>query len=203
VSRAQWRSVMDFDPSGIPGGDELPVTNVTYDQALAFCDTLNSREATVDGIPPGYRYSLPSESQWEYACRAGTRTPFACGLVLTADHGNFDRDPLKHAHFAVGPRRVRAGTANGVGLVNMHGNVAEWCLDRYHDGYGDAPVDGSAWLDGPSPWRVMRGGAFGSIDAYCRSASRTAVDPSVRSPFHGLRVVLTPRYGEGLVRFAP
>jgi formylglycine-generating enzyme required for sulfatase activity len=124
--------------------DQRPVERVSWEEAIEFCDRLSQRT--------GRCYSLPSEAQWEYACRAGTTTPFAYGNMLTADLANYrasecyDDDGLR-GEFRQQTTPVGLFPANAWGLHDMHGNVWEWCLDHWHESYEGAPADGSPWLN--------------------------------------------------------
>jgi formylglycine-generating enzyme required for sulfatase activity len=182
VTQAQWRAVaamprvgidLPADPSEFKG-DALPVENVTWAQAAEFCARL-SRHAR-------RTYRLPSEAEWEYACRAGTSTPFAFGDTITTEVANYDgkvgygRGPSgkgRDTTVAVGS----LGLANAWGLSDMHGNVWEWCADEYHDSWQGAPTDGSAWITGADArLRTCRGGAWRSLAPDCRSAARFELD---------------------------
>jgi formylglycine-generating enzyme required for sulfatase activity len=157
---------------------------------MEFCDRLSKKL--------GQPYTLPSEAQWEYACRAGTTTPFHFGETITTDLANYDGTGT----FASGPKGVfRQETtdvglfpANRWGLYDMHGNVFEWCLDHFHDSYNGAPADGSAWVTGGnSSYRMLRGGSWNLAPRLCRCAYRTYVNPDYRfNLFGGFRVVSVP-----------
>ena len=143
ITQAQWVSVMGNNPSHFKGED-LPVESVSWHDAMEFCRRLSEQT--------GHTYTLPSEAQWEYACRAGTTTPFYFGNTITPDQANYDGNYT----YGDGPRgEYRQQTTpvgmfppNDWGLYGMHGNVWEWCLDEWHDNYEGAPVDGSAWVGG-------------------------------------------------------
>jgi formylglycine-generating enzyme required for sulfatase activity len=142
ITQAQWVSVMGENPSHFKGND-LPVESVSWYDAMEFCRRLSKQT--------GHVYTLPSEAQWEYACRAGTTTPFYFGETITPDQANYDGN-----YTYGGPRgEYRQRTTpvgmfppNDWGLYDMHGNVWEWCLDEWHSNYEGAPVDGSAWEGG-------------------------------------------------------
>lgn len=142
---------LDADPSNFKG-DKRPVEQVSWYDAVEFCDRLTAHTKRA--------YSLPSEAEWEYACRAGTRTPFHFGETITTDLANYrgtDNEEYKWSgSYGPGPKGIYReqitevgsfGVANAFGLYDMHGNVWEWCLDDWHDNYEGAPTDGSAWLD--------------------------------------------------------
>jgi formylglycine-generating enzyme required for sulfatase activity len=154
VTQAQWRVVAGYDPvdgdvkmAADPSkykGDDRPVEQVNWYQATEFCQRLSKRT--------GKHFHLPSEAQWEYACRAGTETAYHVGPELTPELAKYDsRD---------GTVPVRSYPPNRWGLYDMHGNVWEWCADYWHEDYEGALTDGSAWIEGgDSDLRVLRGGS--------------------------------------------
>ncbi|MFN6339145.1 MAG: formylglycine-generating enzyme family protein, partial [Cyanobacteriota bacterium] len=160
--------------------DERPVENVSWKDAMEFCDRLSQRT--------GRTYTLPSEAQWEYACRAGTTTPFAFGHTLTEKLANYNKGQTTP---------VDSFPANAWGLHDMHGNVWEWCLDHWHESYEDegAPTDGSAWMnkDEKGGTRLLRGGSWFSFPGYCRSAYRRRNRPDYANYYVGFRVVCLPQ----------
>ncbi|OAD22617.1 serine/threonine protein kinase, partial [Candidatus Thiomargarita nelsonii] len=143
VTQAQWQAVMGNNPSEFKG-ENRPVEQVSWDDAVAFCQKLS--EIT------GKDYRLPSEAQWEYACRAGTTTPFYFGETITTDLANYDG----HFNYASEPEgtyreettSVGIFPPNAFGLYDMHGNLWEWCADPWHHNYQGAPSDGSVWEKG-------------------------------------------------------
>jgi formylglycine-generating enzyme required for sulfatase activity len=188
VTIAQWRAVMGELPEGImrldprfAARDDLPVVRVCRIEADAFCTELSART--------GRPYRLPSEAEWEYACRAGTTTPFWFGAMIDPDVVNF-ASTGRGMTVPVGS----LGAANAFGLFDMHGNVWEFCQDKWNGSYAGAPTDGSAWSVGEDPrTSVLRGGSWGSKKAgSCRSASRMLVgNLTGRSRQFGFRVVLS------------
>jgi formylglycine-generating enzyme required for sulfatase activity len=192
VTQAQWNKVvlfpkqeLDLEPtplSNIEG--QLPVEKVSWHSAMEFCRRLSKKY--------GRDYTLPSEAQWEYACRAGTTTPFAFGNNLTPELANYDAG----VSYADGPTRERlqqitpvgSFPANAWGLQEMHGNVLEWCLDVWHEHYQGAPIDGSAWLTGASS-RLLRGGSWYDFQSNCRSAFRIHMGSDDVRDDVGFRVV--------------
>jgi formylglycine-generating enzyme required for sulfatase activity len=199
VTQAQWRAVASLpkvksdlitNPSAFKG-DDLPVEQVSWDDAVEFCERLT--RAT------GRQYRLPSEAEWEYACRAGTTTPFGFGSTITAELVNYDgQNP--YAQASQGMYRDKTtpigymGVANAFGLFDMHGNVWEWCLDAWHNNYNNAPTDGSAWeKEGDPSKRVMRGGSWDSFAVISRSAYRSWYGPAIRFNTFGFRVVAVAR----------
>jgi formylglycine-generating enzyme required for sulfatase activity len=172
--------------------DQRPVEQVSWQDAIEFCKRLSQRT--------GRHYGLPSEAQWEYACRAGSSTPFHFGETISPALANYDGN---HA-YADGPKgdyrqqttRVSFFPANPWGLHDMHGNVWEWCQDQWHNNYNGAPQDGSAWLDRDVTndyKRLLRGGAWGDHPGYCRSAYRLHLRPGTVYYYVGLRVVCLPQ----------
>ena len=159
------------------GRGRRPVINVSWHDAVAYCDWLS--ELTGEG------YRLPSEAEWEYACRAGTTTPFAFGETISTDRANYDGN-YAYGSGSKGVYRQKTvavddlDAANPWGLRHMHGNVSEWSADAWHDSYDGAPTDGSPWRDGSSeaPGRaVLRGGSWDYYPRYLRSAYRDRNEP--------------------------
>ena len=177
VTQAQWRVAAGYDVENIAlkpepsnfEGDDLPVEQVNWEEVTEFCQRLSKRTGMI--------FQIPSEAQWEYACRAGTTTPFHFGETITTDLANFDgnktyADALK-GKYRKQTTDVGSFPPNAFGLYDMHGNVREWCQDTWLENYNDAPADGSAWVDdGDDSNRVLRGGSWDDIPRNCRSASR-------------------------------
>ena len=200
VTQAQWRAVtklpklnrdLNPDPSHFKG-DNLPVESVTWYEVMEFCSRLS--RAT------GRRYCLPTEAEWEYACRGGTTSEFAFGDNITADLVNYNGlSSLGSAPQGVFRKQTTPvgslGVANGFGLYDMDGNVQEWCLDVWHKNYNGAPKDGSAWLIGGEPdSRVTRGGSWDRPAHMCRATDRFWCSPdSCRLDLFGFRVVVDGR----------
>jgi formylglycine-generating enzyme required for sulfatase activity/uncharacterized caspase-like protein len=196
VSEAQWRAVAKLpkvnidlppDPSYFKG-DDLPVTNISWEEAVEFCERLSKKT--------GRTYRLPSESEWEYACRAGAATAFSFGDSVSADFVNFDGEH-PYGGGPEGQRRLQPvavgslGIANAFGLYDMHGNAVEWCSDVWHETYDQAPADGRSWdAAGDSSRRVVRGGDWTAPASRIRSASRAGVSKSGKSFSQGFRIVL-------------
>jgi formylglycine-generating enzyme required for sulfatase activity len=158
----------------------FPVENVSWEEAQTFCEKLSDRAAEQS---LARRYRLPTEAEWEYACRAGTTTPYHFGPTLSKDLAN-DGYMLRR------PTRVGSYPANPWGLFDMHGNVAEWCEDWYDDAYYTLSPEPDP--PGPSATgrRVVRGGSFLGPAWDCRSAARAALPPKTRAPHVGFRVVM-------------
>jgi len=177
VTQGQWESVMGSNPSEFKGRD-LPVDKVSWEDAMSFCRKLTERERSAGRLAAGYEYTLPSEAQWEYACRAGTTGAYAGDLDSM---GWYDKNSGNKTH-AVGTKR-----ANGWGLYDMHGNVWEWCSDwygAYPSGYVVDPTGASS-----GPHRVLRGGGWLHDASSCRSAFRDRFGPGSRDCDLGFRLV--------------
>ncbi|NES00603.1 MAG: SUMF1/EgtB/PvdO family nonheme iron enzyme, partial [Symploca sp. SIO1B1] len=191
VTQAQWKAVaalpkinrdLETEPSYFKG-DNLPVEQVSWYDAVEFCARLSKKTE--------HTYRLPSEAEWEYACRAGTTTPFHFGETITSELANYGgiktynsepKGELRKQTTPVGHFQV----ANAFGLYDMHGTVWEWCADSGHDNYQGAPTDGSAWNNNNNNHsRLLRGGSFIFFPAYCRSAYRYLKD---RGVLHGSNI---------------
>lgn len=178
VTQGQWQALMGSNPSKFEGSKDLPVENVSWDDAQEFCTKLNIGQSD----HPGYRYALPSEAQWEYACRAGETGPYSGGSL--DDVGWYWNNSKEQAH-DVGQKKP-----NAWGLHDMHGNVIEWCADWYAD-----TLQGGVDPKGPQSgaYRVFRGGGWVSyIAAFCRAAYRMKKSPDGRSDCVGFRLALVP-----------
>ncbi|MDJ0733305.1 MAG: SUMF1/EgtB/PvdO family nonheme iron enzyme [Nostocaceae cyanobacterium] len=168
VTQEQYEAIMGNNPSYFKG-KKRPVECVSWDDAVEFCARISKRT--------GKSYRLPSEAEWEYACRAGTTTPFSFGDTITTDLANYNG---KYTYGLAPKGQYREQTtdvasfpANGFGLYDMHGNVWEWCEDSWHNNYQAAPVDGSAWISkSDNDYHVLRGGSWFNNPEVCRSASR-------------------------------
>jgi len=183
---------MGSNPSHFKGCDDCPVETVSWDDAQAYLKKLNQ----LTGNRYGYR--LLSEAEWEYACRAGTTTPFSTGQTITADQANFDYRKRILFFFTtetypeIKTTMVGSFQPNAWGLYDMHGNVAEWVEDVYHGSYEDAPTDGSAWMiGGEQGRRVLRGGAWAIFQRHLRSAIRFRNTPDDRDSGNGFRLART------------
>ncbi len=153
-------------------GAQIPVTNISFDEAQTFVDRLSS------ACQESYR--IPSEAEWEYACRAGSASRYSCGDTI---------DPTRAAFaLASGPVAVGGYPPNRFGLYDMHGNVREWTADLWHDSYDLTPQDGRPALDGHSAMRVVRGGGWHDSAVMLRSAARMRATQAIRSDMIGFRV---------------
>lgn len=196
VTQGQWRAVAHLpkvktdlkpSPSAFKGDDNLPVEQVSWDDAVEFCARLEKKT--------GKPYRLPTEAEWEYAARAGTTTLFAFGEIITTAIVNYNGNyPYLSPKGEYREKTVPVGSlgqANAFGLFDMSGNVWEWCQDRWHPNYKGAPTDGSAWETGEES-RVIRGGSWMFDGVSCRPANRNTDynHALVRSKDQGFRVAI-------------
>ena len=198
VTQAQWYVVMGTDPSYFKGS-QRPVEQVSYNDALSFCRRLTEKERAEGRLSAGYAYTLPTEAQWEYACRAGTTTALNSGRDLTTAEGLCAN--LNEVGW-YGNVNGGGGNANGVthiigqkkanawGFYDMHGNVHEWCLDWYGD-YPTSAVTDPAGLETGS-YRVLRSGSWDYYPGICRSAHRGIGTPEQFGANIGFRLALVP-----------
>ena len=191
VTQAQWKQVgalpqierkLKPNPSYFKG-DNLPVEQVSWYDAVEFCKRLS--QAT------GKEYRLPSEAEWEYACRVGTTTPFYFGETTTTELVNYNGD-YTYADAPKGKYRRKTTAVglfppNAFGLYDMHGNIWEWCADTYQESYVGAPDDGSAWTVDKRTRHILRGGSWLVNPLNCRSAKRIRLAPDVDGNNFGFR----------------
>ncbi|NET91347.1 MAG: formylglycine-generating enzyme family protein [Kamptonema sp. SIO1D9] len=177
ITQAQWRAVaslpkvrldLDLEPSHFQGNNR-PVENITKQETIEFCARLWQYT--------GRLYSLPTEAQWEYACRANTTTPFYFGETITTDLANYNGEKYSYKDEPVGIFRqetlpVGSFPPNAFGLFDLHGNVFEFCADNWHEDYRDAPNDGRSRIGGIDEYVPIRGGGWKSKAFRCRSANR-------------------------------
>jgi len=188
LTQLQYQTIMGTNPSYFKG-DNRPVEGVCWEDAVKFCQKLNHRTLG--------NYRLPSEAEWEYACRAGTKTPFHFGDNVTTDlvnyNGNYPYPSAPKGKYREQTTDVGIFPPNAFGLYDMHGNVWEWCEDERHENYINAPTDGSSWQSRISlGQKVLRGGCWHDYARYCRSACRLKSPCCSRNYFYGFRVVLSP-----------
>lgn len=203
ITQAQWKAVanlpkvqqyLDPDPSFFKGNDR-PVEKISWYDATEFCQRLSRHT--------GRFYRLPSEAEWEYACRGGTTTPFYFGETITGELANYiakrvyREEPL--ASHCQETTTVGSFPPNAFGLYDLHGNVWEWCSDRWHNNYDGAPINGSPWLledyENEIAPRVLRGGAWDFYPESCRSSSRFSCPPTAALINQiGLRIVCDPDF---------
>jgi formylglycine-generating enzyme required for sulfatase activity len=186
VTQSQYEALIGKSPSHFKGGD-LPVETVSWEDTQSFCQRLQRQSER--------KYSLPSEAQWEYACRAGTKTPFYYGKTISTNVANYNgnytyENGIKGNYLEKTSAVGSFGLANSFGLYDMHGNVWEWCQDTWHNDYQGAPTDGSAWISGhDNDDRLLRGGSWYCNPNYCRSADRYRWSAANRNNNLGFRVV--------------
>jgi formylglycine-generating enzyme required for sulfatase activity len=185
ITQAQWQAVMSNNPSKFKG-EKRPVENVSWDMAVEFCGKLSQQT--------GKKYRLLSEAEWEYACRAGTTTEFHFGETITPDLVNYyGHYPYGNAPEGLSRKKttyVGRFPPNAFGLYDMHGNVREWCSDRWHENYNGAPTDGSCWESGTSEHRVVRGGSWDNYAVNCRSVDRNRLSATGHHKRIGFRVAV-------------
>jgi formylglycine-generating enzyme required for sulfatase activity len=197
VSVGEWRAFVrdtgwqgqgevDWDAPGFAQTDTHPVVGITWHDAQRYVQWLSAHT--------GQRYRLPSEAEWEYACRAGTRTAFSCGDTIGTDQanydGNFTYNGGAHGVYRKGTTPAGAFPPNPWGLCDMHGNVWEWVQDVVHENYEGAPADGSAWEEGgDQSRRILRGGSWLYNPRYLRSALRNGFSAVLSNDIVGFRVV--------------
>ncbi|NEO79328.1 MAG: formylglycine-generating enzyme family protein [Moorea sp. SIO4G3] len=184
VTQAQWEAIARTDKVRIDlppapsrfQGKNLPVEGVTWFEAIEFCERLQ--------LKTDRPYRLPSEAEWEYACRAGTATRFHFGETISPKVATYNGTQTT----AVGSHQA----ANAFGLEDLHGNVWEWCADHWYDNYIDAPVDGTArTTNSRASHRVIRGGSWLDTPNLCRSGYRNALPPGNKVITIGLRIALS------------
>jgi formylglycine-generating enzyme required for sulfatase activity len=178
ITQEQWEKVvyscppvareLNSRPAYFPG-DKLPVERVSWNDAVEFCARLSHKT--------GQKYRLPSEAEWEYACRAGSAKPFAFGDTITTNvvnyNGNYTYGNAPKGEYRGRTTPVGTFQPNAFGLYDMHGNVWEWCADTWHNNYEGAPNDGSAWISEINQnVRLLRGGSWDNDPGSCRSAFR-------------------------------
>ena len=210
VTQAQWRAVsrlpkvnkdLASDPSSfnykgyiLPAsfiGDSLPVQQVSWEDAIEFCERLS--------LATGRTYRLPTEAEWEYAARGGTTTPFYFGVTITPELVNYDGNkPYGSAPKGISRETTTTvgslGYPNTFGLYDMHGNVWEWCMDYWHESYNGAPTDGSSWDTAVDTLRrVIRGSSYNHDGNHNRAAMRLGPPATAASPSLGFRVVAVAR----------
>ncbi|MET3133289.1 formylglycine-generating enzyme required for sulfatase activity [Oxalobacteraceae bacterium GrIS 1.11] len=196
VSVGQWRQFAratgwqshaetDWEQPGFSQDDEHPVVGVSWNDVQLYLRWLIAQT--------GQRYRLPSEAEWEYACRAGTKTAFSFGDRISTDHANYDGHYTYHGSarglYRGGTSRAGTFQPNPWGLYDMHGNVWEWVQDVVHDNYAGAPTDGSAWEEGgDASRRILRGGSWLYNPRYLRAALRNGFSAVLSNDIVGFRV---------------
>ena len=192
VTQAEWQTIMGNNPSRFTGANR-PVEQVSWNDAQAFLKNFRSL-GDFGNLTP----RLPSEAEWEYACRAGTTTPFYFGDTISADQANYDGNYTygkgKKGVYREQTTDVGSFPPNAFGLCDMHGNVWEWCADTWHENYDGAPSDGSIWGNlGDGKAKLLRGGSWYGNPNHCRSAGRYWYVPDIGCHNLGARVVVGAR----------
>ena len=181
VTQGMWKGVMGDNPAHDYGvGSSHPVYYVSWNDCLAFIEQLNL-------LDPTYEYRLPSEAEWEYACRAVSKTAFYWGNTMDGSYCWYSDNSNGATH------RVGQTLPNAWGLYDMSGNVWEWCEDWYHQSYSGAPTDGTAWIAPDGSLRVIRAGGWYVDAQYCRSADRCYGSPDFSFVSFGLRLARSAR----------
>ncbi|MGD8387136.1 MAG: formylglycine-generating enzyme family protein [Desulfobacteraceae bacterium] len=186
VTQAQWTAVMGRNPSRFPPcGPDCPVESVSWEMCQEFIRELSAWD-------PDHTYRLPTEAEWEYACRAGTPTSFSMGPCMDTTMANYNGNYFisgctEEGVYRKNPMPVKSFSPNPWGLYDMHGNVGEWCQDRYGE-YPKGPVTDPQGPD-EGTFRVFRGGSWYSNPATCRSANREEGNPQGRYHSKGLRLI--------------
>jgi eukaryotic-like serine/threonine-protein kinase len=191
VTQAQWNAIMPERAVKVGGNSQLPIDSISWLDAIEFCERLSKKT--------GHKYRLPSESEWEYACRGKTTNPFAYGDTILPEIVNYNAEhPYKQAskgHCRHKATAVNTFYPNLFGLYDMHGNLWEWCLDEWFPDYAGAPTDGTArgniYTRGDDLLKVVRGGSWFTYARNCRAASRASLFASFRHHHYGFRVVCT------------
>jgi formylglycine-generating enzyme required for sulfatase activity len=181
VSVSEYLSVMGSVPPPVAASDaSLPITHVSFDDAQEFIARLSKAA--------GVAYRLPSEAEWEYACRAGSRSRYCWGDSIDATKAAFAWQATHSPSPLRGPMSPGSFASNMFGLYDMHGNVREWTADLWHESYEATPVDGSPAMEGHGAMRVVRGGSWSDGPSLLRSSARMRATHSSRVPTIGLRV---------------
>jgi len=200
VTKAAWVAVMGEDPCYFPGCGDCPVESMNWFDAVKFCNALSARE----GLGPAYRidgsnvtwlanaegYRLPTEAEWEYACRAGSTSAYSSGPCLTSEQANYNAyNPLPGCPAGLNRGEtipVASFPPNAWGLYDMHGNINEWCWDWYEDYAADPATDPAGPAGGEE--KVTRGGCWANFGPKCRAANRERQGPANAVDMIGLRV---------------
>ena len=192
LTQAQYETVMNGNSEGLnakpsqwPNNDDRPVEKVSWNDAQVFLTRLNSIEQTAGRLPNGWKYVLPTEAEWEYACRAGASTAYSWGNDINASRANYNQSGIGQT------RDVGQYAANPWGFFDMHGNVFEWTADWYQAAYPTGNVTDPTGPAVGSP-RVLRGGSWGSSADYARSAIRYRLEPAVSDGSGGFRLSFRP-----------
>lgn len=189
VTQGQWKAFMNSNPSHFQKGDNYPVEQVTWNDAMVFCQKLTEYEHSTGCLPVGYEYTLPTEAQWEYAARGGHflgEYHIYSGSDSLDNVGWYDGNAEKSTH-PVGTKHM-----NKLGIHDMSGNVQEWCRDRWQQDAPDGSLRYHSAISSKVMFRVLRGGSWFSDSRYCRSAYQNVVGPTNCGIDFGFRVALAP-----------
>jgi formylglycine-generating enzyme required for sulfatase activity len=195
ITQGQWQSIMGNNPSHFKNGDNYPVENVSWEDVQVFIEKINAKNPQSK-----YIFRLPTEAEWEYACRAGTTTPFNTGENLTTNeanyNGNYPYNGNAKGKYLKKTSIVASYPPNILGLFDMHGNLWEWCEDWYQDWYFEWCKKQGVIENPTGPatgeLRVLRGGSWDNFAWRCRSANRSNFRPGNRSNRIGFRLVCSP-----------
>ncbi|ELS03186.1 hypothetical protein Xen7305DRAFT_00029060 [Xenococcus sp. PCC 7305] len=184
VTQAQWQAIMKKNPARFTDEPENPVEKVSWFDCLDFCDRLSEKL--------GRAFRLPTEAEWEYAARAKSTTPFFCGETITTELANYNGEYTYgielEGEYRHKTTKVGSFSPNRFGLYDIHGNVAEWCEDSWHDDYQEAPRNGEPWSDDNSSEKVLRGGSWLHLPGSCRSSQRLSSAGNSKSDAFGFRI---------------
>lgn len=185
VTQGQWQAIMKNNPARFTESEENPVEKVSWFDCIDFCQRLSEKL--------GREFRLPSEAEWEYAARAKTTTPFFCGETMTTELANYNGEYTygieQEGEYRHQTTKVGSFSPNRFGLYDLHGNVAEWCADTWHDNYQNAPSNGDSWIEEDDNLeRVLRGGSWLHLPGSCRSAQRLSSPVKSKSDAFGFRI---------------
>ncbi len=185
VTQAQWKAIMKNNPSRFTEDEENPVERVSWFDCINFCVRLSEKL--------GREFRLPTEAEWEYAARAKTTTPFFFGETITTELANYNGEYTygieAEGEYRHKTTKVGSFSPNRFGLYDLHGNVAEWCEDTWHDNYQEAPTNGDSWVEEDhSLEKVLRGGSWLHLPGSCRSSQRLSSTVNSKSDAFGFRI---------------
>jgi len=200
TTQGEWGRLYGAVPGPLLAGrgDKFPVYFVSWSDTKNFCLRLNNEAHQTNALPASWRFNLPTEAQWEYACRAGTTTPYAFGDTLTKAQANFGRNIDRHyPNGTPGTVADEVGSypPNAWGIYDMHGNVFEWCRDWYHPRLAGGTDPDLSSVKGPpngdgSYSRSRRGGSWGDLPQFLRSATRIPYEPERNADHIGFRLAI-------------
>ena len=185
VTQAQWRAIMKNNPARFTEDEDNPVERVSWFDCIDFCQRLSQKL--------GREFRLPSEAEWEYACRAKTTTPFFFGATITTELANYNGEYTygieQEGEYRHQTTKVGSFSPNRFGLYDLHGNVSEWCADSWHNNYQNAPSNEAPWIEEDNSLeRVLRGGSWLHLPGSCRSSQRLSSAVKSKSDAFGFRI---------------